>query len=142
MLKAIRSIYENLSNENLLERCVGGFTQNNNESFNNLIWKIAPKIMHSGTKMVQIAACVATCIYNERVSSLLQIMRAMEINVGQNAHQYVIEEDEHRVAKAERAAQNMTKEARLRHRLARAEISKANTSADDLLYGPGIDDSM
>lgn len=71
VLEAIRPIYENLSNENLLERCVGDCTQNNNESFNNLIWKIAPKVMYNGTKIVQIAACVATCIYNEGVSSLL-----------------------------------------------------------------------
>ena len=32
----------------LLKRCVGGFTQNNNESLNQIIWNIAPKIMSSG----------------------------------------------------------------------------------------------
>ncbi|XP_057341923.1 uncharacterized protein LOC130678611 isoform X1 [Microplitis mediator] len=43
VLKAIKPIYEDLSNENLLSRCVGGFNQNNNESFNQLVWKICPK---------------------------------------------------------------------------------------------------
>ncbi|KMQ83416.1 hypothetical protein RF55_20114 [Lasius niger] len=37
VLDAIKPIYEDLSSDNLLERCVGGFTQNNNESFNQLI---------------------------------------------------------------------------------------------------------
>ncbi|KYN18740.1 hypothetical protein ALC57_05402 [Trachymyrmex cornetzi] len=37
VLEAIRPIYDDLKKDTLLERCVGGFTQNNNESFNNII---------------------------------------------------------------------------------------------------------
>jgi len=37
ILEAIRSIYENLNNENLLKRYLGGFIQNNNELLNTLI---------------------------------------------------------------------------------------------------------
>jgi len=37
VLEAIRSIYKNLSNENLLERYLSEFIQSNNESLNNLI---------------------------------------------------------------------------------------------------------
>lgn len=142
VLQAIRPIYEDLSNKNLLKRCEGGFTQNVNESFNNVIWRIAPKVMHSGTKIVQIAACVATCIYNEGASSLLQIMQAMNIAAGPNAHQYATAEDSRRIMKAEVTVQHMTKEARLRRRQARLELIEAASSAEDLLYGPGIDDSM
>ncbi|KYM94122.1 hypothetical protein ALC62_15264 [Cyphomyrmex costatus] len=40
VLEAIKPIYEELSNDVLLECCLGGFTQNNNESFNQLVWKI------------------------------------------------------------------------------------------------------
>ncbi|CAH1110581.1 unnamed protein product [Psylliodes chrysocephalus] len=40
VLEAIKPIYEDFSNDNLLSRCVGGFNQNNNESFNQLVWKI------------------------------------------------------------------------------------------------------
>lgn len=36
--EAILPIYTDLSNEKLLERCVGGFMQNNNESYNQLLW--------------------------------------------------------------------------------------------------------
>ena len=38
LLSEITPIYENLSSENLLQRCIGGFTQNNNENLNALIW--------------------------------------------------------------------------------------------------------
>ncbi|KOC58607.1 hypothetical protein WH47_05564, partial [Habropoda laboriosa] len=47
VFKAILPIYGDLSNEDLLTRCIGGYTQNANESYNNLIWKIAPKTMAS-----------------------------------------------------------------------------------------------
>ncbi|GFY54751.1 uncharacterized protein TNIN_72081 [Trichonephila inaurata madagascariensis] len=63
--EAIYPIYEDLSNLKLLERCVGGFTQNNNESYNRLIWKITSKIAPCGSKVVEIAAYIAARIFNE-----------------------------------------------------------------------------
>ncbi|XP_035719369.1 uncharacterized protein LOC118440448 [Vespa mandarinia] len=36
-------IYEDLLDPKLLQRCAGGFTRNNNECFNSLIWQIALK---------------------------------------------------------------------------------------------------
>lgn len=36
--EAIRPIYVDLTSDNLLDRCVGGFTQNNNKSLNAVIW--------------------------------------------------------------------------------------------------------
>lgn len=42
-LSDIKLIYEYLSSDNLLLRCVDGFNQNNNETFNQLVWKISPK---------------------------------------------------------------------------------------------------
>ncbi|EFN61763.1 hypothetical protein EAG_13834, partial [Camponotus floridanus] len=64
------------------KKCVGGYTQNSNESFNQLIWKIAPKTMHSGAKIVNIAAFLATCTFNNGVTSLLEIMNVLVISVG------------------------------------------------------------
>ncbi|KYQ49805.1 hypothetical protein ALC60_11124, partial [Trachymyrmex zeteki] len=89
VLDAIKPIYEDLSNDKLLERCVGGYTQNSNESFNQLIWKIAPKTMHSGVKIVNIAAFLATCTFNNGVTSLLEVMNVLGISVGSGAHLYV-----------------------------------------------------
>nr|XP_012148419.1 PREDICTED: uncharacterized protein LOC105663526 [Megachile rotundata] len=56
---AIKPIYEELSKEKLLEHCIGGFTQNNNESLNQLIWKITSKILPAGSEIVEIAEFVA-----------------------------------------------------------------------------------
>lgn len=43
----IKPVYEELSRNDLLHRCLGGYTQNNNESFNS-VWSIAPKTTSSG----------------------------------------------------------------------------------------------
>ncbi|XP_018351128.1 PREDICTED: uncharacterized protein LOC108753535, partial [Trachymyrmex septentrionalis] len=72
VLNAIRPIYNDLSTDKLLECCVGGYTQNNNENYNQLIWKIAPKTEHSGANIVEIAALLASCMFNNGMSSLLQ----------------------------------------------------------------------
>ena len=59
ILEAIKPIYESLSDENLLHRCLGSETQNNNESLNSLIWTFAPKHIHAGKKTIEIANYLA-----------------------------------------------------------------------------------
>ena len=46
----LKPIYEELTAENLLERCLGSNTQNNNESFNACVWQLAPKHQFAGKK--------------------------------------------------------------------------------------------
>ncbi|KYN11794.1 hypothetical protein ALC57_16049 [Trachymyrmex cornetzi] len=142
VLNAIKPIYEDPSNDKLLERCVGGYTQNSNESFNQLIWKIAPKTMHSEAKIVNIAAFLATCTFNNGVTSLLEVMNVLGISVGSGAHLYAAQEDETSIAKAELQAQEQTKEDRIRRRQQNLEDMNIPSTVEDLHYGPGIDDSM
>ena len=113
----MKPIYEDLSKDELLERCAGGFTQNNNENFNQLIWKITPKILPAGSIIVQIAALIATCIFNEGISALLLIMHGMDLKLGLNSHEYARNMNEKRVIAAEIKSTSETREAKIRHRL-------------------------
>jgi len=63
MLTVIKSIYNNLSKKELLERCIGEFMQNNNESYNQLIWKINPKNLPDSALPVEIATYTSACIF-------------------------------------------------------------------------------
>ena len=74
MLSEITPVYEDLSSENSLQRCIGGFTQNNNETLNALIWSFAPKRVFSGAKTVKIASYLAESIFNEGYESILKMM--------------------------------------------------------------------
>ena len=42
VIKEVKPIFESLSQDNLLSKCLHGTTQNHNESFNGMIWKRIP----------------------------------------------------------------------------------------------------
>ena len=61
----IRPIYTRLANQELLERCTLGATQNQNESFNNVIWLRASNTKFLGLPTVELAASTAVLDFNE-----------------------------------------------------------------------------
>lgn len=142
VLTVIKPIYEDLSKNELLGRCVGGFTQNNNESYNQLIWKISPKIIPSGLISVETAAYISACVFNEGSITLLKIMEVMGVHSGKNAHEFMKKEDKDRITIAEHRVQETTREARMRRRQEQIHLLEGASGAEDLLYGPGIDDSV
>ncbi|GFY47047.1 uncharacterized protein TNIN_127601 [Trichonephila inaurata madagascariensis] len=77
----------------IMWQCVGGFTQNNNESYNQLIWKTTPKVVPCISKVVEIAAYIAAGMFNEGTKSLLHFMSALGLPLGTAAHAYVDKED-------------------------------------------------
>ncbi|KYN31554.1 hypothetical protein ALC56_14435 [Trachymyrmex septentrionalis] len=62
------NIYEDLSKKDLLQRCLGGYMQNANESFNSTVWRLAPKHLHCGLKIIEIAAYLAAGMFNKECS--------------------------------------------------------------------------
>ena len=74
MLSEIPPVYEDLSSENLLQWCIGGFIKNKNENLNALIWSFAPKRVFSGAKTVKIGSYLAESICNKGYESILKIM--------------------------------------------------------------------
>lgn len=63
--KALKPIYNQLSGDDLLERCLGAHTQNNNESFHSTVWRLCPKSRFCGRRSVETAVNIATCTSNE-----------------------------------------------------------------------------
>ncbi|EZA52864.1 hypothetical protein X777_07983 [Ooceraea biroi] len=63
--KHLWPIYEDLTNDDLLQRCLGGHTQNSNESYNSTVWRLAPKHLNSGRKNIEIAAFIAAGVFNK-----------------------------------------------------------------------------
>jgi len=138
--KHLIPIYEELSKEELLTRCLGGHTQNSNESFNSTIWRLVPKHLNSGSKIIEIAAFIAAGIFNEGYSTILQTMMLLEINIGQQCKIFADKYDEERVTRQERRRLSSTKEARIARRLHEIQQNEFYEEAEGLLYGPGITD--
>ena len=73
------------------------FRINNNESLNQLIWKISPKSVSGTSTVVEIAAHVAPSTFNEGSFALLAFLNEMEISTGPSAHEWARAVDELRI---------------------------------------------
>lgn len=128
-------IYQDLSNDGLLSCCLGGFTQNNNESLNAIMWSIAPKTSLSGKILVDIAADIAVCKFNDGFTSIMEIMQVLNLSMSYNYYNFYTEADAKRVKAAKRsmsdAAQGLSK-------TSRKEEEDANIDLEGQLYGAGI----
>ncbi|XP_011881176.1 PREDICTED: uncharacterized protein LOC105569367 [Vollenhovia emeryi] len=138
--EVIRTIYEDLSSHDLLIRCRGGFTQNNNESFNKTIWQFAPKHVFSDSNIIQIAAFLATCIFNEGFKPILKIMETMGITIGPYADLFASNRDAERIKDAERRTFYHSVEQRMARSNENLNTRRNFEETEGLLYGPGIAD--
>ncbi|KYN08443.1 hypothetical protein ALC62_00575, partial [Cyphomyrmex costatus] len=132
--------WKKLSNDDLLQRCLGVHTQNANESFNATIWHIAPKHLNSGLKITEIAAYLAEGIFTEGFSSILRVMQRLELTIGTHCMSFANKRDEIRVSQEEHRSHSASKEAR-KARIDRLLAQNALfEEAEGLLYGAGIAD--
>ena len=69
---ALKLIFTRLTNEDILQRCLKGFTQNQNESLNGTVWTRCPKTRFCGQQRVQVAVCEAFCQFNAGSGSVIK----------------------------------------------------------------------
>lgn len=140
ILEYVQPVFESLTETDLLKRCLGGNTQNSNESFNNTIWSLAPKQHFSGKNVIELATAIATCIFNEGHRTLLKIMEIMGVQIGSQSFTYTTKRDSERIILMEKRTSKTSKEARIERKKARQEQEDAYEAMYGMLYGPGIDD--
>lgn len=136
VLEKIKPVYRKLADEELLKRCLHGKTQNQNESFNSCIWQRVPKTVFVGAKTIHIGVYDAIICFNDGCYKRIHVMKAMDIEPGENMKIALRALDLNRVAKADRALEEMSKEARVKRRgLKRKQEDKEAKQTDS--YSPG-----
>lgn len=138
--KALEPIYVDLSRRELLDRCKGNNTQNNNESYNGLLWHFAPKHLHCGSKTVELANYIAVGVFNDGFVAVLKMMTEMGIIIGPTARDYAADRDKKRLCVAEQRHQAASKEGRSARRRAAAAQQAFFEEEEGELYGSGIAD--
>lgn len=129
ILSEIKIVFERLSTPDLLSKCLGGRTQNANESFNNVLWNFAPKTEFVGLQTLEVAASLACITFTTGYKGILHLMHRLGIKPGKNALQTAVLQDQAIIKEAEHQMEINTKEARrLRRRL---------KIPDDKAYEPG-----
>lgn len=101
------------TSEDLLTRCISGYTQNNNESFDSTVWAVAQKSVSSGKTILDVATVIAVCVFNDGFLSILHIIKTMNLEIGPNSNEMSLEIDKQRIKLAERLLSDRVKEARL-----------------------------
>jgi len=112
VMEAVKPIYEALTKAELLERCLGAKSQNVNEAFNQLVWKLCPKSHNTGHMIVKIAVYSVVGQFNDGAQSKRKIMEALQLHVGNFARTCLEEEDAARIKDADIKQQAATLEAR------------------------------
>lgn len=136
----VKPVFEDLTKDDLLNRCLGKNTQNNNESFNSTVWGLVPKHLFSGKKIVELSTWIACCVFNEGSKTILKLMEMMGLEIGPHAYNYCHERDAERIRVAERRSSEKSKEARVARKKAAAEQEALFEEAYGLLYGAGMAD--
>lgn len=115
---------------------LGGFTQNDVESFNKTIWQFAPEHVHCGSRTIEIAAYMAACIFNEGFNPILKMMQVMGIRVGFWAQKFNTDRHEDRIQDAHWRALYKSREAPTARKRAKLQEEEYEV-VEGLLYSPG-----
>lgn len=135
-----RFLRKELSQDKLLNRCLGGHTQNSNESFNATVWNLAPKSYSSGKKILNIAIDIAVCNFNDDLTNILWIIKVFEMNIGIQSYNFCLKADAKWIKHAEPSLIDAAKEARSSIKSSRKENEEEYLNLEGQLYGPGIAD--
>ena len=83
-----------------MKRCLHGGTQNQNESFNNLVWLYCPKTGHAERRVIETAVGLAVCHFNNGMSAVERIMQRLGLSPGHILRQMCSQLDKERVWQA------------------------------------------
>jgi len=137
VLKKIKPVFERLASAEILEKCLDGFTQNQNEALHGTIWKRAPKDSHHEPKSVQTAIAVSVAVFNEGESVHRRILEALSMVPGDHLQLAVTKKDNERVERANRATSEAGKRRRKRNIRRRKGIEDA-TAEESPQYEAGM----
>lgn len=84
VLEAVKPVYSKLTDPAMLRRCLHGKTQNQNESFNGMIWRRCPKDGYVGLKTLNFCVMDAICHYNCGPDVELEILKRGGVTVGKH----------------------------------------------------------
>ncbi|GFW10834.1 uncharacterized protein TNCV_4919531 [Trichonephila clavipes] len=93
----IKPVFADLSHPALLKKCLGGKTQNPNESLNSLIWKFCPKTIGSRLQIAEIAENLETSVFNDGNQILISILEKFGLKINRNVCVSLAERDNRRI---------------------------------------------
>ncbi|GFX74762.1 uncharacterized protein TNCV_3121911 [Trichonephila clavipes] len=107
-----KKVFRDLTEKNLLKKCLHGRTQNPNESFNKCVWERIPKTVFVGIETLKFGVMDAVICFNDGYVSRTKVFEALGIKPGYNTERALLIIDNKRIFEAERIVNKVSLEAR------------------------------
>ena len=133
----LKPIYARLSDDELLRKCLDGKTQNQNESFNGMIWQRIPKTVFVGTNIFQLGVYDAVAHFNIGGKATVEVLQALGINPGTFCIAGLDQSDQLRVNMADYKAEDINKTRRKVLRGQRKNQGDKNEEKEGKTYQAG-----
>jgi hypothetical protein len=137
--KGIKSIYERMSDRDLLKRCLMGKTTNPNEAIHNVLWDMCPKEKFVSLAQVRIAAINTIHLWNEGHIGYARHMSSLKLPITPTAAGRMQKLD---ATKEQRLIEKMSKKgrkARAQRKLDKGKTQKQKEKWEGTVYGYGLD---
>ena len=82
VIKLVKPVYQRLSDSSLLEKCLHGKTQNQNEALNGLIWQRIPKEVFLHKNTMELGVYDAVSHLNMGSKAIIDLLNLLNITPG------------------------------------------------------------
>ena len=137
VMDTIKPVFKDLSETQLLKKCLEGYTQNANECLNGAIWRMCPKHKNHGFTAVATAVAIAVAVFNDGATSLLDIMKELQLQPGTFSRKFCKNKDTLRIMIAKRQAKEATLEARRAKRRRKLALDEQQEETEGYPYQSG-----
>ena len=131
VIAKLKPVYVRLSEDSLLQKCLHGKTQNQNESLNGMVWQRVPKEVYVGRETLELGLYDAVAHFNIGSATAIKLFNALGINPGKYTEESCRLQDQLRVHAAQYKNQASAKTRRkvIRGLKKRKEDKKSKQSA-------------
>ena len=135
--KKMVSVFQRLANEDLLKRCSRASTQNTNESFHNVVWRICPKIGYVGRHTLETAVSMAACQFSMGATFKTVLCQCLGIEAGVHTKKASAIKSLQRLEIAKKASNKKakTRRKRLKYKGISKEVQKKRQEGDTYSAG-------
>jgi hypothetical protein len=134
---AIQPVFDRLSSDDLLEKCLHGGDQNANESLHSGVWQVIPKVRFVGRKTLSYGVSLATVLFNEGEQGRLDICSYLGYKPGKYLESHAVEMNKVRIQKSEQRCDPVFQTRRTKKRTAKAAIDEQQKQTEGVVYKQG-----
>ena len=127
-----------MSDDKLLQKCLHGKTQNNNESPNGLIWKRCPKDVFADWVALELGVASAVIAFNNGLSGIIEVFNKLNIKPETFCEKYCEFNDETRITQKDWKSSDSVKQRRQKLRGHRKGFQDKCKENEGVLYEAGL----